>query len=156
MANLLLIVGWLGCANPGQEAAEAYVRDLQPLLVENAALADQVLVQGAAIYNEAAGPREVAAAWESKIVPMAEHLAAQASFAQPPGPFEGTHGKLVKVWTDRATAYRGLSEATRTANAELWNAARAKVDEVHAQEHAFFDALNAQLSPAGLQVDPYP
>jgi hypothetical protein len=156
MTTLLLFVGWMGCATPGQADAEAYVRGLQPLLVENAALADQVLLQGAAIYNDAAGPKDVAAAWEKRIVPMAEHLAAQASFAEPPPPYAGPHGELVKIWTDRATAYRGMSEATRTANADLWNAARAKVDEVHAQEHGFFNELNVQLSPMGLQVDPYP
>lgn len=145
-----------GCANPGQEAAVAYVRVLEPLLVENSALAEQVLLEGAAVYNEAAGPKEVAAAWEKKIVPMSEHLAAQASFAVPPPEYKGTHDQLVKVWTDRAVAYRVMAEATRTANAELWNVARSNVDEVKASENVLFIDLNRQLSPMRLQVDPYP
>ena len=62
----------------------------------------------------------------------------------------------VKVWTDRAVAYRVMAEATRTANAELWNVARSNVDEVKASENVLFIDLNRQLSPMRLQVDPYP
>ncbi len=153
----LLVATWLaGCTNPGQQAAADYVRRIQPLLLENSALAEQMLVQSAAIYNEAAGPKDVAVTWETTIVPMSEHLAAQASFVPVPTEYQATHQSLVQIWTDRALAYRAMSEATRTANAELWNAARSKADQVKANENAFFRDLNVQLTPLHLQVDPYP
>jgi hypothetical protein len=157
MSTFVVLAGWLvACSSPAKQAAADYVRRVQPLMVENSALAEQMLLQGAAVYNGAAGPDDVAVAWEKRIVPMSEHLASQASFVPPPPEYQATHANLVKIWTDRAVAYRAMSEATRTANAQLWNAARTKVDQVNAQETAFFRDLNSQLSPLSLQVDPYP
>lgn len=151
----LALVG-VGCSSPGQESAAAYVRTLEPLLLENSALSEEVLTQSAAIYNEAAGPKDVSQAWEVRVVPMAEHLASQASFVAPPSDYVQEHAALVQIWGDRAKTYRVLSEATRTANADAWNSARAKVDEVKASENQFFNDLNRRLAPMRLRVDPYP
>lgn len=157
MPTLVFLAGWMvACTSPAKQSAADYVGRVQPLMVENSALSEQVLLEAAAVYNEAAGPKDVAAAWETRIVPLSEHLATQASLVAPPPDYAGTHASLVKIWNDRAMAYRALSEATRTANAELWNAARTKVDQVNAQETAFFNDLNRQLGPMSLQVDPYP
>jgi hypothetical protein len=153
----LLVAAWFAaCTNPAHEAAADYVVRIQPLLLENSALSEQMLLEAAAIYNEAAGPKDVAEVWERRIVPMSEHLAAQAALTQAPPEYAPTHARLVQIWTDRALAYRIMSEATRTANAELWNASRTKVDEVMANENQFFRDLNTQLAPSSLSVDAYP
>ena len=119
-------------------------------------MAEQILIQSAGIYNEAVGPKDIAVAWEQKVVPMSEHLAHQATFVPVPLEYQQRHAELVQIWSDRAAAYRAMAEATRTANADEWNAARAKADQVKTRESAFFNGLNNQLQPLNLQLDPYP
>lgn len=146
------------CTNldPASAATTDYLTKLQPLLQENSLLAERVLFQAAAIYNEAVKPEQVAESWTTDIVPIAEHLAHQASFVAPPEPYATRHEQLAVIWTDRAGAYRNLGEAIRTADAEQWNAARRAADDVKLAEERWFDDLNEQLAGQGLVVDPYP
>ena len=155
---LILTLALGGCAglDPASSSTTVYLSELQPLLQENSLLAERVLFQAAAIYNEAAKPEQVANTWSLEIVPLSEHLANQASFVTAPDPFGARHAELVKIWSDRAVAYRNLGEAIKTADAEQWNDARKQADDVKLREEKWFDGLNEQLAPQGLVVDPYP
>jgi hypothetical protein len=154
----LLSLALAGCAglSPASSSTTVYLSELQPLLQENSLLAERVLFQAAAIYNEAAKPEQIANAWSAEIVPLSEHLANQAGFVSAPEPWSANHAELVEIWTDRAVAYRNLVEAIKTADADQWNTARAQADDVKLAEEKWFDALNEKLAPQGLVVDQYP
>lgn len=145
----------LGCTGAG-DATQQYITSLNPLLQENGLLAERVLTLAAQIYNDASKPDQVADAWGRQVVPVAEHLADQASFVVPPPEYTQDHSEIVQIWTDRADAYRKLSEAIQTGDTTGWNAARQSADAVKLREERWFDRLNDRLSPTGLIVDPYP
>ena len=154
----LLTFALAGCAglDPASSSTTVYLSELQPLLQENSLLAERVLFQAAQIYNESTKPEQVANVWTVEIVPLSEHLASQAEFVSAPDPYSSRHGDLVKIWSDRAVAYRNLGEAIKTADAEQWNDARKQADDVKLREEKWFDGLNEQLAPQGLVIDPYP
>lgn len=158
MSFPLLSLALAGCASLTSTASTTtvYLTDLQPLLQENSLLAERVLVQAAAIYDEDAKPEQVADAWSTEIVPLAEHLSNQAALVDAPVPYSARHAELVEIWADRAGAYRGLVEAMAAADAERWNAARTRADDVKLAEEKWFDALNEELADQGLAVDQYP
>lgn len=157
-SGLLSLTFLVACAtDPRQAAATRYLQVLQPLMLENSMLADRVLVQAAAVYNESGGPKQVADAWEGEIVPLAEHLADQASLVQPPTDYAARHGELVTIWVDRAAAYRALSEAIRSGEAEAWNPARRDAESAKIREENWFNQLNETVTPLGIPlVDQYP
>ncbi|MCA9494316.1 MAG: hypothetical protein KC621_30530 [Myxococcales bacterium] len=143
--------------NPQTAAATAYLDAIRPLMIENSMLADRVLVQAAAIYNEAETPKEVAAAWETEIVPVAEHLADQAGLVVAPGPYQPRHAELVSIWTDRATAYRSVAEAIRVGDPDAWMPARKEAENAKIREENWFNQLNENVVPLGIPlVDEYP
>lgn len=142
--------------DPATTATTEYLTRLQPLLQENSLLAERVLFQAAAIYNEAAKPDQVASAWSSDIVPVAEHLHHQAAFVAAPDVWSLNHNELVEIWGDRAAAYRNIGEAIKLADAASWKSARELAEGVKLREEKWFDALNAAVAPMGMVVDPYP
>ncbi|MEZ4241224.1 MAG: hypothetical protein R3F59_34705 [Myxococcota bacterium] len=144
-----------GCGGAG-DATSTYLDQLDPLLQENGLLAERVLTLAAQIYNDSARPEQIADSWGRTVVPIAEHLADQASFVEPPQPYVQAHQEIVQIWGDRATAYRSLSEAIQTGDTEGWNAARNLADDVKLREESWFYALNERVGPMGLIVDPYP
>lgn len=138
-------------------AHRSYVRVLQPLLVENSLLAQHMLTQSAAVHNDPRlDPATLARAWSSDIVPLAEHLHGQATFAQAPEPWTVRHADLVEIWSDRAQAYRAIDESIATADIDQWKAARELADTVKLREEEWFRSTNQTLSPVGLFVDQYP
>jgi hypothetical protein len=138
-------------------AHRAYVRQLQPLLVENSLLSDQVLGLAARAYNDPnVEPAALAEAWTKDVVPLSEHLHSQATFVLPPTEWATAHGELVEIWSDRAQAYRALSESITVADPDQWQAARELADTVKLQEEEWFRNTNQTLGPKGLLVDQYP
>ncbi|MEQ1565699.1 MAG: hypothetical protein ABMA64_08680 [Myxococcota bacterium] len=144
-----------GCAGTDDETTQ-YLSQLQPLLQENGLLAERVLLQSAKIYNEAVKPDQVAEAWITDIVPVAEHLHNQSSFVTPPSSYAQSHADLVLIWGDRALGYRNLGEAIQTGNTDEWNKARDLIRDVTLREEKWFDTLNTALAPSKIMVDPYP
>jgi hypothetical protein len=145
----------LGCGGGG-DATTAYLDQLEPLLQENGLLTERVLTLAAQIYNDSARAEQIADSWGRSVVPIAEHLADQASFVEPPAVYAQAHAEIVQIWGDRAVAYRSLSEAIQTGDTEGWNAARNSADDVKLREERWFDGLNERVAPLGLIVDPYP
>ena len=159
MSRTLPVVLLLASCQPIDPAATAtteYLTRLQPLLQENSLLAERVLLQAAAIYNDAAKPEQVAAAWTSDIVPIAEHLHYQSAFVAAPDVWAANHNELIAIWGDRALAYRNIGEAIKLADPEAWKSARELAEGVKVREETWFDALNKAVGPMGMVVDPYP
>ncbi|MEQ1504795.1 MAG: hypothetical protein ABMB14_21340 [Myxococcota bacterium] len=155
MIAITVLWALVGCGGPG-DATSQYVGSLQPLLQENGLLSERVLSLAAEIYNDASKPQQVADKWGREVVPVAEHLANQASIVPAPAEFTPDHQELVQIWGDRASAYRRLSEAIQTGDTDQWNTARDLADQVKLREEKWFDRLNDRLAPAGVLVDPYP
>ena len=154
MIILLLATACALYSNAGQAAD--YVVQLQPVLFENAALADRVLALSVAVSEKKATPDQVRKAWDDDIVPLAEHLHAQVSFVQPPSAWAESHAQLVDLWGDRAAAYRSLSIATDEGDEKRWREARALADGVKLHEEDWFRSTNQRLAGWHLSVDPYP
>ncbi len=142
--------------SPDTQAANRYVKELQPLLVENGHLASRVLSLAARVYNGEGDPGDLARAWTSEVVPLAEHLHQQAQFVQAPEPWAARHEELVDIWGDRAQAYRTLSEALVLADLDGWKKGRAEATEVKLREEEWFKSANLTLAPMGIQLDPMP
>lgn len=146
-----------GCAlDPDAEQAAGYVVDLQPVLFENAALADRVLALSVSVSEKKASPEQIRKAWDDEIVPLAEHLHDQASFVRPPPAWAESHAQLVDLWADRAAAYRALSVAIEEGDEKRWRDARALADGVKLHEEQWFRTTNQKLAGWHLAVDPYP
>lgn len=153
----LTVLASCSAMNPQTKAATVYLESLRPLMIENSTLADRVLVQAAAIYNEAETPHEVAQAWETEIVPLSEHLADQAALVAAPEPFAAKHAELVSIWTDRALAYRSVAEAIRVGDPDTWAPARLNAENAKIREENWFNELNKVVVPLGIPVvDEYP
>lgn len=153
---LLLLFGPACQLDPAGSAASDYVTKLQPLVHENSLLAERVLFQAAAIYNEATLPTDVATAWSTEITPLAEHLHQQAGFVEPPPDWAQDHQQLVAIWAERAEGYRAVSEALRAADQEKWDRGTALIERARGQESEWFLGLNTRLQPHGIQLDGYP
>ncbi len=161
MSLLPILVLTASCqlgGDPATRAASDYITELQPLLQENSLLAERVLYQAAAIYNDATRPDEVADAWTGTIVPLSEHLHDQASFVvlEEGNPWAERHEALVAIWGERAHAYRSISEGLERADRERWDEGRKLADEVKVKEEQWFDEMNTQVTPLGFVVDAYP
>ncbi|MEO0600009.1 MAG: hypothetical protein AAF211_01145 [Myxococcota bacterium] len=155
MMPVLLMV--LACgSDSASRSASTYVGQLQPLLQENSLLAERVLFQAAAIYNNAARPDDVANKWETDITPIAEHLHFQAKLVPAPEEWSETHEGLVEIWGDRARAYRDISEGLRQADREAWDRGSTAAEEVKLEEEDWFDKLNDKLGAMNVNLDPYP
>ena len=158
IAPSVLGLGLVACAalSPETRDTHRYVKELQPLLVENGHLASRVLSLAARVYNDQGAPDDLAATWTDEVVPLAEHLHQQAQFLQPPEPWAARHQELVDIWGDRAMAYRTLSEALVLADPDAWKKGRAEATEVKLREEEWFKGANLTLAPMGIQLDPMP
>lgn len=156
-AAVALSVAACGPFDPETRAHRAYVRDMQPLLVENALLADRVLHLAARVYNDpktSAG--DLAQDWTQEVVPLSEHLHGQATFLEPAAPWVEAHAELVDIWSERAQAYRTLSEALVLADANQWESAYNLARDVKIREEDWFRRANQTLAPKGLLLDQFP
>ena len=147
-----------GCSqfDPQLQEDRAYVRVLMPLLQDNALLSERVLIEAAAVYNDKSDPEKLGETWSTEIVPLAEHLHSQCSFAAAPESWTTQHGELVDIWGSRAKAYRALSDAIVMADDQEWQAARDLADGVKLSEEKWFQNTNQRLLLNGLAVDQFP
>ena len=142
--------------SPEAQRDKAYVKDIQPLLVENGHLAERVLLLSAKVYNKDGDPDSVAQAWTRDVVPLAEHLHNQAQFVTPPKSWLEDHDELVGIWGERAQAYRSLSEALVLSDVDAWKQARAQATRVKLAEEEWFKESNKRLAASNLPIDPTP
>lgn len=152
----LFLLAFSCTTDSATRSASTYVEQLNPLLQENSLLAERVLFQAAAIYNNAARPDDVASKWETDITPIAEHLHFQAKLVQPPEEWTEQHGALVVIWGDRASAYRDISEGLRLADRERWDRGSKAAEEVKLSEEDWFTAVNEKLATINVALDAYP
>lgn len=153
---LLLTTSSLFGCGPLDSSANTYLDQLDPLIVENAILAERVLVLAAGLYNEEAEPARVAEAWEGEIVPLAEHLHAQASVVIAPTEWAPQHNQLVGIWSSRAEAYRDIAIAVETGDEARWKGATGKARQVKLDEEEWFRSVKNELSLRGLTVSQFP
>lgn len=157
--TVLALAALVGCGplSPEAQQANAYVKDLQPLLVENGHVAERVLLLAANVYNQPkTDPEALGAAWTNDVVPLAEHLHHQAQLVEAPAPWVASHAELVDIWGDRAKAYRSLSEALVLTDDQGWTTARTEVTQLKRKEEEWFKKTNTSLAVHGLWVDPTP
>jgi hypothetical protein len=157
---LLALIATLGSAcdrfDPQVAEDRAYVRLLIPIMQDNALLSERVLIEAAALYNKTSEPETLVKSWTVEIVPLAEHLHSQASFAKPPDTWTDQHSELVAIWGDRAQAYRALSDAITTADDSQWQASRDIADGIKLAEEKWFASTNERLAQNRLVVDQFP
>lgn len=155
---VVIVASACGPFDPETRAHRAYIRQVQPLLVENSLLAERVLVLAADVYNrkDKVDTEAMARMWTSDVVPLAEHLHSHATFVEPPPEWVDAHGQLVDIWSDRAQAYRAIGESITMADPDLWKNARELTDTVKLREEEWFRNANLRLAPKSLSVDQFP
>ncbi|MFT7520460.1 MAG: hypothetical protein ACI9MC_002606 [Kiritimatiellia bacterium] len=144
------------CASGPTHSTAVYVDQLQPLLVENSALAGQVLEASSDVYNDRTSAGTLTLTWETEVVPMAEHLHLQARLLQPPSDWIEPHQELVNLWGARARGYRALSTAIAKGDEPLWKRGKGLADQAKLDEEKWFIKNNATLAPQGVQLDQFP
>lgn len=154
LAALLL----LGCNEPDPRARTApeYVERLEPLLYENGFLATRVLETAAGVYNDGSGPDEIEKVWADEIVPLARHLADQATITVAPTEWSDRHTELIEAWSLRADAYAAIELAVEDGDREAWKTARRQADDAKLREEEWFRSMNRELAPLGLMIDQFP
>lgn len=161
LTRAVLVMGLtatVGCGplSPEAQSTNKYLRELQPLLVENGHLAERILILSAAVYNEDGGKDDLVTSWSTEVVPLAEHLHHQSQFLTAPDDWSARHSELVVIWGDRALAYRSLSEALILADVEEWEKGRSEATQVKLREEEWFKEVNQILANTGQQIDPTP
>lgn len=151
-AVLLLIA----CATPEKRAAQAYTAGLEPLLDENALVAEQLGFLAASVYQESKTAAEIRASWKRDVVPLAHHLRDQAGSATVPAGWAETHAGLVAIWGIRAEAYSDLADAIDAADEHMWTAASQRAYEAKVAEERWFISADERLAPFGLSVPQFP
>lgn len=146
----------VGCTSPEKQEAAAYANMLQPILLENSLVAERILYLSADVYNNSAKPDKLAGAWQQDVVPLAEHLHFQASFIEPPAAWRPPNDQLVRIWADRALAFRGLSEALIVSDPKAWRTSRDLASKAMIDEDTWFKDTNAKLAPFGFGLDQFP
>lgn len=153
----MLLLTVTGCTREASDPdARLYVRQLQPLLAENALLSQRMLEAAGQVHDGRANASTASVAWEREIAPLAEHLHDQASRLDAPPTWSSRHERLVGVWGMRAKAYRDVTIAVRKGDRSLWRKAGASADQAKLDEEAWFDDANAALASEGIELDQYP
>ncbi len=147
-----------GCTDtsPEAEAARKWRGQVEPLLHENALLAEQVLETGADVYNGTGDAEKIETHWREAVVPTAKHLQHQAELVQAPEAWAARQKTLVETWADRATAYDEVLVALETGDKELWGVGRKRSDEAKLREEKWFKVVNQELAPFDLVLDQFP
>ena len=157
LAALALLCGGCGPLSPDVQEANRYLKLLQPLVIENSHLAEQVLTLAADAYNEKGDAEALAEAWATNVVPLAEHLHHQTVALPAEGVWNTRQQGLIKIWGDRAQAYRGVSEALVLADRAAWTSSATSASEVQLAEEGWFKETNKALAALSLPpIDPTP
>jgi hypothetical protein len=157
LAALAISCAGCGPLSPDVQEANRYLKQLQPLLIENSHLASQVLNLAADSYNEKGDAESLAESWATQVVPLAEHLHHQTAALPAEGAWSMRQTDLVEIWGNRAQAYRGLSESLAVADRAAWTTSVAKANAVQLDEEVWFKQTNKALAALSLPpVDPTP
>jgi hypothetical protein len=154
---LVLLSAATACGpDPEHEKTVDYLTELHPVLLENSLLAERVLVQAAHVYNKDAQADEIASAWATEVLPIAESIPVLANEVQPPPHLSVDHNNLVDIWSKRADAYREVVEGLQTADRSRFDAASNATAAITLSEDQWVRAFNAKIEPLRLYVDLYP
>lgn len=142
--------------DPATRDATQYVSDVQPLMLENARLSERLLQMAAQVYNQQVPEDGLARPWVDEVTPLAQHLAIEAENTPAPADWKEDHTSLVVIWTDRAAAFRELSEALVLADLDRWTSGRDGVASYVKREEQWFRSVNDRLRPFDLEIQQYP
>jgi hypothetical protein len=146
-----------GCSeDPRRAQTLQYLMDMRPVVYENGLLAEQVMHQGASVYDGRSTPEGLLAAWDGEIIPLAQHVHDLASTVEPPGNVAPDHRALTELWKRRHRVYRNLSEAAHRADLDAFQNAQRESAAVTLEEDQWVRAFNAKLQPMELFVDLVP
>ncbi len=156
IAALALFI--LACAGGGEvEPAQAYVTALQPVMTENAALAQRFLTEASRIKKQETDGAALAELLAKELSPAADKLARDAAAVEPNDPrITDAHALLVKAWADRAAAYAAMRDAWAAGDVAAWDAAVKKNTQAKLDEESYFATINALLAPDELVLEQYP
>lgn len=157
LATLLAAPAIQGCSDPAEDAAQAYVEAMQPVLARNMELTRQFVEIATEVKQGRTEAKAVAERFEENLVPEAAALRDAVLAIHPESePLAATHRSLGEAWTGRVEVYRELHRAWGMGELEAFDRADRKNLEVKAAEERYFSQVNQQLSPMGLVLDPYP
>lgn len=139
--------------SPGQE----YVAALQPVMVENAALAQRFLTEASHIKKKEVDGAALAEVLAKELTPAAEKLSREAAAVEPHDPkLTDTHAVLVKAWADRAAAYAAMRDAWAAGDVAAWDAAVKRNTQAKLDEERYFAEVNGLLAADELVLEQYP
>lgn len=154
---LLLLPISVGCTDPVQDDAEAYVEAMQPLLVDNMALTREFVDVATEVKRGGGDPRSVAGRFETSLVPAANTLRDQVlAIAPATEELATTHRTLGEAWTARVDVYVELHRSWGAAELDAFDTAMRRNLEVKAAEERYFTAVNAWLAGHELGLDQFP
>ena len=151
------LVAGVSCS-PDTERAETldYLERLRPVLHENSLLAGQVLAVAATVHNGNATDESLKTAWDVDILPLAEHVHVLGQEVRAPPHLAADHAALVRIWQQRADAYREVATAHREADVDAFQRGQKAAGAATLSEDQWARAFNARLKPMKLYVDLYP
>ncbi len=148
----------VGCGpDAKQQAASAYVDAMTPLLQRNMKLSRTFQQMAAKIKKDKLTTAQIAEKFTQRMVPQAEQLQSDVATIQPrPKSVEEVHLGLVRAWSNRANAYRQMSDAWQAGDLASFNGAARDQATVNKAEERYFEAINTLLMQHGLELKPYP
>ena len=158
MVLTLSIVTLIGCGpSAREEAAMAYVQQMEGLFAENKAITREFINVALGLKKKDLETHEVAIRFADRVVPRAAELAQKVDDVQP-----GTealmqvHAGIERAWQIRAEAYAQAAEDWK--DGELQSFTRAQNDNhaVSAAEERYIEAANTILAEYQLRLDLYP
>lgn len=160
MRWIVAIIGLLALAcgaSPEADDAAAYVAAVEPVLHDNARLAQRFLTDASLVKKRTTDGSKLAEELAQTLAPEAEALARAAAGVQPSTPaLAETHAGLVKAWSDRSAAYAAMRDAWAAGDLAAWDAAVKKNTQSKIDEERYFTEVNRYLAPYELRLDQYP
>lgn len=130
---------------------------MRPIFAKNLGLAQGFLdIASKVKKGETDGPR-IAERLNVELVPLADQLRAEAAGVKPATPaLADAHALLLGAWTDRATAYHGMSDAWAKGDLVGFDVSKKKNSQSKIDEEKYFHAANAVTGPYGVVLEQYP
>ena len=155
---LVVLVSAIGCSGSGNDLPiREYHATVQPLMVENEALADKFIELAIQIKQENIPGEEVARKLESDLIPHAQGLRAKASSINlGQNELGQVHAILVNAWTLRAAAYKQMVEAYEQSDTQIFDNALSNNNNSKSSEETYFSEVNRYFATKGLRLIQFP
>ena len=156
--NALLLATLLACgSDESADLVTAYHQAMTPPVNQNRELTQLYLELTTQLKNEKLDEAGLVRTWEEQVLPKADGLKAEVTSIQPENPqLAEVHAQVVAAWTQRASAYHGMHDAWKTADASAFDASFKEFSEAKALESAYFADANSILGAYGLRLEQFP